>query len=91
MLWKMLPERNRGALIEQDPHRGPKSGRLQAARGVFQHSFNLRFGHARKPFKELIYRRTVLDILEKSMHRHARTAEDPSAACDTWGLFNGLA
>ncbi len=49
-------------------------------RGEFEHRVDLLAVHAREPLQEIIHRGTILQILEKSLHRHAGPAEDKSPA-----------
>jgi hypothetical protein len=49
-------------------------------RGEFEHRVDLLAVHAREPLQEIIHRGTILQILEKSLHRHAGPAEDESPA-----------
>ena len=80
MRGKVLLERNRRTLIEQDSHFDRVSGGLNAARRVLEDSFNLLALDPWKPFQELIDCRAAFDILEQRAYRYARAAKDPRAA-----------
>ena len=53
---------------------------FKTMRGEFEHRVDLLAVHAREPLQEIIHRGTILQILEKSLHRHAGPAEDKSPA-----------
>jgi hypothetical protein len=78
-------QRDRGSLVEEHPRvaapiRLSRSRDGKAALGMLQHGLDLFTGHARKPSEKVTNSRPALEILEKRLHRHACTLEQPDAA-----------
>lgn len=74
---EMLPERERCALVEQDPHPARNSGGLNASSCVLEHGVNLLASDAGKPFQELINCSAAFEILEQCAHRDSRATKNP--------------
>jgi len=80
MCGEVLLERNRSALIEQDPHAGRVSGGLDAACRVLENGVDLLTGDAGKPLHELVHRGASFNILEQSAHWYPGSAKNPCPA-----------
>ena len=80
MFREVLSERERNALVEQDPHSDRNSGGLNTSSSVLEDGVNLLASDAGKPFQELINRSAAFEILEQGAHRDAGAAKYPRAA-----------
>ena len=77
MLWKLLPQRGRGALVKEDSHLRRCKG---AKGGVLKDGSRLSQCHAGKPFDELANENAVFKVLEQSCDRHAGSTKYPGSA-----------
>lgn len=85
MLLQGIPQRDGGALVEQNAHLGGSQGALLR---VLQDSADLFQSHARKPLDKLRCQGTVLEILEQCCNGNARTSKDPCSADAVWVALN---
>ena len=76
-MFERLPQWDRGTLIEEYTHSG--WGQCTSG-GMLQNRTNLLQRHARKPFHELRYQSTILEVLKQRSYRHTGPTEYPSAA-----------
>ena len=70
---------NRRSLIEENTQ-SDNLGRIKALGGVVQDGTHLLVRYAREPIQELGGLRSVLEVLEQCVNRHAGTSENPLAA-----------
>ena len=87
----MLPERERNALVEQDPHSDRNLGGLNASCRVLEDGVNLLTTDAGKPLKELTDCCAAFEILEQGAHRDPGAAKYPRSAKLLRLALDGLA
>lgn len=92
---KEFTQRRRHAVVEEDPHaagsRSQRSGFGEAELGVLEHRLDLLASDAGEPVEEVIHPRSILEVLEERLHRHARALEQPRAADPSRDALNGRA
>jgi hypothetical protein len=82
MIEQRTAQRSGRSVVEENSH-APRLTNLrheQALFGVFQNGFHLLACHTRKPFKKVVHRCAIFEVLEERRYRHARAFEQPRTA-----------